>query len=59
MVECTRTPRERKMRQETLAGVRTALGEAAFSTAWEEGKAMTLEQAIAYAKEVINKGNEG
>ncbi|HZO88252.1 MAG TPA: tetratricopeptide repeat protein, partial [Chthonomonadaceae bacterium] len=31
--------------------VREALGEAAFAAAWEEGRAMTLEQAIAYALE--------
>ena len=27
------------------------LGEAAFATAWAEGRAMTLEQAVAYALE--------
>lgn len=33
----------------SVAAVRTALGEEAFTTAWEAGRAMTLEQAIAYA----------
>jgi len=30
---------------------RAALGEAAFAAAWEEGKKMTLEQAVEYALE--------
>jgi len=29
--------------------VRATLGDAAFTTAWEQGRAMTLEQAVAYA----------
>jgi hypothetical protein len=32
-----------------LAAVRAALGEAAFSSAWAEGRALPLEQAIEYA----------
>ncbi len=50
----TRTPRERRERESTIAHVRQALGEPAFTKAWEEGKAMTLEQAIAYAREEGN-----
>jgi len=34
-----------------VARVRAALGEQAFETAWTEGRALTLEQAIAYALE--------
>jgi len=34
-----------------LAPCRAALGESAFATAMEEGRAMTMEQAIAYALE--------
>ncbi len=34
-----------------MAVVREQLGEAAFAEAWVEGKAMTQEQAIAYALE--------
>jgi tetratricopeptide (TPR) repeat protein len=49
--QLTRTPRERAEREKAIASVREALGEAAFAAAWEEGQAMTLEQAIAYAKE--------
>ena len=32
-----------------IAALRAALGEAAFTVAWAEGRAMTLEQAIEYA----------
>ncbi len=32
-----------------LAAARAELGESAFSTAWGEGRAMTVEQAIGYA----------
>jgi predicted ATPase len=49
-----RTPRERQERESTIAFLGKALGEEAFAKAWEEGKTMTLEQAIAYAKEVGN-----
>jgi len=37
--------------EESVAAVRGLLGEQAFSTAWAEGRAMTLEQAVAYALE--------
>jgi len=32
-----------------VASTRARLGEAAFAAAWDEGRAMTLEQAVAYA----------
>jgi len=35
---------------------RSTLGESAFSTAWEEGRAMTWEQAVDYALEQDAKG---
>jgi predicted neutral ceramidase superfamily lipid hydrolase len=35
-----------------LAAVRAQLDEQTFAAAWAEGRAMTLEQAIAYALEV-------
>jgi tetratricopeptide (TPR) repeat protein len=38
--------------ERTVAAARDALGEAAFSAAWEEGRAMTLGQAVAFALEV-------
>jgi non-specific serine/threonine protein kinase len=35
----------------SLQAIRSALGEEAFAVAWEEGRAMTLEQAVACALE--------
>jgi hypothetical protein len=35
-----------------LADARSRLGEAASAAAWAEGRAMTLEQATAYAREI-------
>jgi tetratricopeptide repeat protein len=43
------TPHERVEFERDIAAVRTQLGEAAFATAWEEGKAMSPDEAIAYA----------
>ena len=34
-----------------VAAVRARLGEAAFATVWAEGRAMPVEQAIAFALE--------
>ena len=34
-----------------MAAARAALGEEAFAAAWEEGEAMTMEEAIEYALE--------
>ena len=47
----TRSPRERQERESAIASVREAMGEEDFASAWEEGRAMSLEQAVAYAKE--------
>jgi DNA-binding SARP family transcriptional activator len=35
----------------SLVELRRALGEAAFAAAWAAGRAMTLEQAVEYARE--------
>ena len=35
--------------EEAPEAMRAALGKTAFAAAWAEGRAMTLEQAIAYA----------
>ena len=35
--------------ERTVAEGRTGLGEAAFAAAWAEGRAMSLEEALAYA----------
>jgi hypothetical protein len=44
-------PAERIEVERDLSAVRTQVGEATFTSAWAEGRAMTLEQAIAYALE--------
>jgi hypothetical protein len=38
--------------ERTLAATRAQLDEATFAAAWEAGRALSLEQAIAYALEV-------
>ena len=42
---------ERDEHDQAVATTRAALGEKAFMAAWEEGKKMTLEEAVAYALE--------
>src|SRR5262249_12941700 len=42
-------PNERENYDQNVALVRQVLGEAAFTTAWAAGRAMTLDQAMAYA----------
>ena len=42
-------PADRADHDRDVAAVRAALGEAAFAAAWAEGRAMTMEQAIAEA----------
>jgi predicted ATPase/class 3 adenylate cyclase len=44
-------PAERAIAVADLEDVRAVLGEEAFGSAWAEGQAMTLEQAVAYALE--------
>ena len=39
--------------KQEVAAARLALGDAIFDGAWEEGRAMTLEQAVAYALEEL------
>jgi non-specific serine/threonine protein kinase len=43
------SPIERDENDQAIAIVRAALGEQAFAAAWEEGKKMTLDEAIRYA----------
>jgi predicted ATPase/DNA-binding SARP family transcriptional activator len=40
-------PKEHAARQRAADRVRAAIGETAFAAAWEEGRAMTLDQAVA------------
>ncbi len=42
---------ERAEYDQTVATVRTQLGEDAFAAAWASGRALTIEQAVAYALE--------
>ena len=42
-------PVDRVKYDQILAAVRAQLDEATFNAAWEEGRKMTLEQAIEYA----------
>jgi len=44
-------PADRIEVERDISAVRTQLGEEAFAPAWAEGRAMTLDQAIAYALE--------
>jgi len=46
---------EREIHEHLVATLRAQLDEAAFSRAWAEGQAMTMEQAIEYA---LAKENE-
>jgi hypothetical protein len=39
--------------EQTIAAARAALDERTATTAWAEGEAMTLEQAVAYALEEV------
>jgi hypothetical protein len=43
------SPAERAITEADLADARVALGKADFEAAWAEGRAMTLEQAVACA----------
>jgi hypothetical protein len=44
-------PLERRLHDPYLAAIRSGVDEADLGAAWEEGRAMTLEDAIAYALE--------
>jgi tetratricopeptide (TPR) repeat protein len=48
-------PRERALRQPFLDAARSRLEEATWEAAWAEGRAMTFEDAIAYALEGAGK----
>jgi len=53
MVNCL-SPIERVWREHDLTAAHTALGEDTFMARWTEGRAMTGEQAFAYALEGTN-----
>jgi len=48
-------PAFRPAHEASVAAARTALGEEAFAAAWEEGQALSLEQAIAAALDDATK----
>jgi predicted ATPase/transcriptional regulator with XRE-family HTH domain len=48
-IGCRPPPAARATYERAMAAARAQLGEEAFATAWAEGRAMTLEQAIAEA----------
>jgi tetratricopeptide (TPR) repeat protein len=48
-------PYERDQLEKATTTARLALGEEAFNAAWSEGRAMTLEQAVAYAIDTFEK----
>ncbi|MCW3100988.1 MAG: tetratricopeptide repeat protein, partial [Chthonomonadaceae bacterium] len=43
------SPKERDQCDSRAAAAREALGDSAFAAAWEEGRAMTLDEVVAYA----------
>jgi hypothetical protein len=43
------------MNDQTLASIRTQLDEAALGEAWEQGRALTADQAVALALDSLNK----
>jgi len=44
-------PRDREDYDRTISAVKSHVGEEAYAAAWEEGRAMSLEQALAFALE--------
>ncbi|MBI3973469.1 MAG: adenylate/guanylate cyclase domain-containing protein [Chloroflexi bacterium] len=50
-------PADRADYDRDVAVVRAGLGEATFATAWAEGRAMSLEQAVAYALQTHAPGH--
>ena len=51
-----RLPRDQASYERDVATTRARLDEDTFTTAWAEGQAMTLEQAIVYALEEVPDG---
>ena len=48
-------PHEKRLHEPYLAAVRSGADETDWRAAWEEGRAMTLEEAIAYALEATEE----
>jgi len=45
--------------EETLSSIRTQLDEAAFAEAWEEGRKLTADEAVALALDSLGEGAAG
>jgi hypothetical protein len=54
-VAYNQAPRERALREPFLGAARSRLEEATWEAAWAQGRAMTFEDAIAYALEDAGK----
>ena len=50
VIDADLDPAERDLHERTLGDVRARLGEEAFGAAWAEGRAMSLREAVAYAR---------
>jgi hypothetical protein len=51
-------PIEHDYREKDLEQARLALGEEAFTRLWEEGRKMTLKQALEYALTYLEEGSD-
>jgi predicted ATPase/DNA-binding SARP family transcriptional activator len=58
-IEADLDPAERDLHERTLTEVRDRLGEEAFASAWAEGRAMGLSEAVAYAHDRTSARNAG
>jgi DNA-binding CsgD family transcriptional regulator len=54
---CPRPPVDRPAHDAAVAGLRQALGDEDFATAWSEGAGLTLDDAVAYARRA--RGSRG
>jgi hypothetical protein len=50
-IGASQPPDERTLLEPLVEAARSRLDEAAWKTIWEEGRAMTLEEAVSYALE--------
>ena len=57
-LERTIDPGDRTDFERNVSAVRASLSEDEFAAVWAEGRAMTLEQAVAYALEQGVEGNQ-
>ena len=57
LMGCPRPPVDRPAHDAAVAGLRQALGDEDFATAWSEGAGLTLDDAVAYARRA--RGSRG